>query len=184
VLNAVVRDTELTISPPLAEQSVQKGQSGNAPRQRMMGKQTMNTVNLVVADVVTKLNESRTEEVQCEAVRLIGVIANEQAKIEASNKRIADLRVEGDKLARNVVTVESALGSPLPVNANTETITKVVEKANKDKQYSVEQSATRITSAIVSEQDSITLIEKRIKELREALLKLTVPTVSVEQIVG
>src|SRR6185503_11974194 len=71
VLNAVVRDTELTISPPLAEQSVQKGQSGNAPRQRMMGKQTMNTVNPVVADAVTKLNESRTEEVQREAVRLI-----------------------------------------------------------------------------------------------------------------
>lgn len=144
----------------------------------------MNTPNQVVTDAVAKLNEQRTEQVQTEAVRLIGCISSEQAKIEACQKRIADLRVEGEKLTRNVVTPESVFGAPLPANANTETISKVVEKANKDKQYGVEQTASRLTSSIVAEQDAITLIEKRIAELREALLKLTVPTVSVEQVVG
>ncbi len=144
----------------------------------------MNTPNQVVTDAVAKLNEQRTEQVQTEAVRLITCIANEQDKISAGAKRIGDLRVEADKLVRNVVTETSVLGVPLPENANRETIAKVIEKANKDKQYSVEQSATRLTNAIVAEQDAIVLIEKRIKDLREALLKLTVPTVSVEQVVG
>lgn len=144
----------------------------------------MNTPTPVITDAVAKLNEQRTEEVQREAVRLIQCISNEQAKIVAGNKRIYDLQVEANKLAKDVVNETTILGVPLPENANRETIAKVIEKANKDRQYSIEQNASRLTNAIVSEQDAIALIEKRIAELRTALLKLTVPTVSVEQIVG
>ncbi len=138
----------------------------------------------VVAEAVAKLNEQRTEQVQIEAVRLINCISNEQNKIAECEKRISDLRVEANKLAKTVVDETSVLGSPLPANANRETIAKVIEKANRDKQGGIEIAANRLTNAIVYDQEAIVAIEKRIKELREALLKLTVPTVSVEQIVG
>ncbi len=143
-----------------------------------------NTPNAVVAEAVDKINEQRTEQVQIEAIRLIGCISNEQAKIAGCNERITTLRVEADKLVKNVISETSVLGSPLPDNANRETIAAVVAKANKDRQFTIEQSAGRLTNAIVSEQDTIVLVEKRIAELRTALLKLTVPTVSVEQVVG
>lgn len=143
----------------------------------------MNT-NQVVTDAVVKFNEQRTEQVQAEAVRLINCIANEQSKIAEREKVIASLREEAAKLARNVITETTVLGSPLPENANRETIAKVIEKANKDKQYPIEQAASRLTASIVSEQDAIAMLDKKIADLRGQLLKLTVPTVSVEQIVG
>lgn len=143
----------------------------------------MNT-NQVVADAVAQLNTERTKQVQTEAVRLISCISNEQSKIADANKRIVELREKAVALANDVVDETTVLGSPLPDNANRETIAAVIAKANKDRQYTVEQSATRLTLAITAEQDAIALIEKRITELRAALVKLTVPVVTVEQVVG
>lgn len=140
--------------------------------------------NTVVQEAVDELNAQKREQVLKEAVRLAECIEKERAKVEAGNQRIAALRAEAIKLVKSEVTAESVLGIPLPANANHDTVAAVIEKANKDRQYGIEQQAIRFRDSILAEQDAIVLIEKRIAELREALVKLTVPVVSVTQITG
>lgn len=145
----------------------------------------MNTqTNTVVADAVARLNQQNAEAVQAEAIRLINSIQCKQASKQACNERIVELREELGKVAKNVVDETTVFGGSLPANANKETITKVIEKANKDRQYTVETAANRLTSAITSEQDAIVMLDKAIAELREKLAKLSVPEVSVTQVVG
>ena len=138
----------------------------------------------VVTNAVDELNRQRNEQVLTESVRLVNAIANEQAKVVECEKQIEQARVDLNAIANRVVTAISVMGNPLPANANTETIAAVIAKANKEKQYSIEQQSGALTQRIVSEQDAIVLINKRIAELREALVKLTVPKVTAEQIVG
>lgn len=145
----------------------------------------MNTnANTVVVDAVTAHNEAIVAKTQAEAVRLIGLITAEQTKVEGCNARIAARREALDKIAKEEVTITTVMGGSLPANSNTETITKVVEKANKERQYSVESRSTELVAAINNEQDAIRAIEKRIADLRAELLKLSAPVVTVDQIKG
>ena len=133
---------------------------------------------------MAKLNEQRLEQSVTEAVRLGNCVIAEQAKIAKCQENIVNLQKEANKLALDVIDANRILGNPVPANANQETLAKVIEKANQDRQYSIEQSGKRLTDAIVADQDTIVLVEKRIKELREAILKLSVPTVTVQQVTG
>lgn len=145
----------------------------------------MNTpTNTVVADAVERLNQQNTEAAQQEAVRLITSIQNKQDCKKACEGRIVELRKGLEKVAAAVIDEASVFGGSLPANANRDTIVKVLEKANRDRQYSVETAADRLQKAIVSEQDAIVMLDKAIDELRQKIVKIEVPQVSVTQIVG
>ncbi len=144
----------------------------------------MQTPNQVIVESVAKLNEQRNEAAVNEAVRLGNCVLAEQVKIDTAKSNISRLQVEANKLAKDVIDAERILGNPLPENANKETLAKVIEAANKNRQYTVEQSGIRLRDAIVAEQDTIVLVEKRITELRTAILKINVPVVTVEQVLG
>jgi len=144
----------------------------------------MNTPNQVVAEAVSKLNEQRTEQVVQEAVRLSNQIIEKQQKIEKCRESIKALQVEAGKLAKDVIDANRIFGGALPANANAETLGKVLEAANKARQYNIEQSGKRLTDAITAEQDTIVLLQKGITELQEKILKLEVPVVTVEQVAG
>lgn len=145
----------------------------------------MNTqTNTVVADAVERLNQQNSEAAQQEAVRLMNCINDKQDKKQACEGRISELRQELGKVASTVIDETSVFGGSLPANANRDTILKVLEKANKDRQYSVETASDRLQKAIVSEQDAIVMLDKAVAELREKIVKIEVPTVSVTQIMG
>jgi len=144
----------------------------------------MNNQNTVISEAIAKINTERTEQAVEQAVMLCVQISNENEKIVEATKAITQLREEAKTLANSVVTQESVLGATLPENANKDTIAKVVEKANKDRQGAIELKATRLTNSITAQQDIILAVEKRINNLRGELIKLTVPVVTVEQVVG
>lgn len=144
----------------------------------------MTTLNQVVAEAVSKLNEQRTEAVVQEAVRLSNQIVEKQGKIAKCRETIKALQDEANKLAKDVIDSNRIFGGALPANANAETLGKVLEAANKSRQYNIEQSGKRLTDSITNEQDAIVLLEKGIKELQDKILKLEVPVVTVEQIAG
>jgi hypothetical protein len=144
----------------------------------------MNTTTPVVTAAVDRLNEQRNEQIIQEGLRLTECINKEQAKIKACEDNIARNRVEINAVANRVVTAVSVLGNAIPDNANKDTLSAVIEKANKAKQYGIEQESDRLQKAIVADQDAVILINKRIEELRAALLALKVEVVTVEQIVG
>lgn len=145
----------------------------------------MNTTNnQVVSDAVAALNQQNAEALQNEAVRLINAIGREQDKVKEANDRMAVLRADLIKIASTVISETSVLGGSLPSNANRETIAAVIEKANKQRQYEIETSSGRLTAAITAEQDAVVMLEKRIADLRDQLLKLSVQPVTVAQIVG
>jgi len=144
----------------------------------------MSTSTTVVQDAVESLNKQNAEIAQAEAVRLINSIREKQERIVLCGERVVEFRKELDKVVKNVVDETTVYGGSLPGNANKETVAKVIEKANKDRQAVVENQANRLTASITSEQDQVAMLEKAIAELREKLGKVSVPTVTVQQITG
>lgn len=140
--------------------------------------------NTVAAAAVEAYNKNLTEQTQQAAVRLIGRITEEQAKIAGCHERIKARQDELAKIASDVIDEARVFGGSVPTNANRETIVKVIEKANKDRQYGIESSSQRLTGEIVAEQDAIAVIQGRITKLQEELTRLSTPTVTVAQVVG
>jgi dihydroxyacid dehydratase/phosphogluconate dehydratase len=144
----------------------------------------LNTASDVIVDAVAAHNQRKVEEARNEGVRLIECINQEKAKIAGCNERIKALREEGDKFSKDVISVESVFGGSLPENANSETILKVVEAANKARQFEVEQKTKRYTDSITQEQDAIKAIQLRTDKYAEQLKALKPAVVTVDQIVG
>ncbi len=138
----------------------------------------------VVQDAVEALNKQNQEVATAEAVRYANSIRDKRSQIDNCNKRIADLQVDINKVAKDVITENTIFGGTIPANANRETLAKVVEEGNKRRQGVVESTANKLRDAIVSEQDQIVMLEKAIKDLQEKLLAIKVPTVTVQQIAG
>lgn len=140
--------------------------------------------NTVVSNAVDAFNKEKAEQTQQQAVGLVNQIAERQERIKGCEQRIAEHRDALKKVAEDVVTEESVFGGSLPANANKTTITEVIAKANKNKQFTIEQASARLTAAIVAEQDAITGIQKQIVELQTKLLTLQAPEVTATQIAG
>jgi uncharacterized coiled-coil DUF342 family protein len=138
----------------------------------------------VINEAVQAHNADLLEATKSRAIGLITEINEHKRHIQGCEERIQQSREALDTLAKNVVDENSVFGGSLPANANKETITKVIEAANKTRQFEVEQKAQRLTAAINNEQDAIRSIEKSIVDLRKQLAELEPPTVTVTEIVG
>jgi len=138
----------------------------------------------VVQDAVESLNKQNQEVATAEAVRYVNSIKEKRGLIDNCNQRIAELQVDINKLAKDVITETTIFGGTIPANANRETLAKVIEEGNKRRQGVVESTANKLRDAIVSEQDQIVMLEKAIADLQVKLLAVKVPTVTVQQITG
>ena len=138
----------------------------------------------VATQAIGAHNAKIIELTQASALNLIAEIQCENAKIEGCESRIVSLRVELAKVANNVCTEETVYGGSLPENANKATITSVIAKANRDKQFNVERASGALVVSINYEQNAIIAISKRVVELRKKLTELTAPVVTVAQIMG
>lgn len=146
----------------------------------------MNTT--VIANAVSVLNAANQTKVQSQAINLIESIRNRQAAIAQQNRTIADAQVELAKIAGDIITDVSILGTALPdaasQNENQKTIAKVVDTLNKARQGDVLSRSSRLASLVTASQDNIVALNKEIAKLQADLATLQVETVTEAQITG
>jgi hypothetical protein len=140
--------------------------------------------NQVVLEAVAAHNAELAQETQGRAIILISAISDNNSRISGCNDRIGQSRVALDAISKNVIDESTVFGGSLPANANQATIVSVIASANKARQFEIEQKSARLVAAVTAEQDAIRSIERVNAQLREELVKLESPAVTVSEIVG
>lgn len=140
--------------------------------------------NTVITEAVAAKNAALAEQTTNAALDLIDQIqSTTRAKTECQ-ERVTRLRNELGLVVKDEVTEASILGGSLPQNSNRETIAKIVEAANKARQFTVESKSKRIVDGITAEQDAIKSLDDKLAELRKKLTDLQFPEVTQSQITG
>lgn len=140
--------------------------------------------NQVVVEAIAAHNAEMADHAKTAALELIDQIKSKQSNINDANGRIVSHQKALGDLAKDEITEASVFGGSLPRNSNHETIAKVVEQANKNRQFGVEQKSKRLVDSITAEQDAIKALNEQIAELRKKLSEIKVPEVTTSQIIG
>lgn len=144
------------------------------------------SMNQVITNAISKLNEQRQANAVSEAMVLLGRIENERHAVESLQGEVEAYRAEVDKLRRDVISQKSVLGADLPANGNPNeaTIAKAISSLNQARQSGVESQALSLANAITLKQGQIANHEKAIKELTDRLLALNPEVVSETVVTG
>ncbi len=145
----------------------------------------MNTTP-VVTSAIDALNAAKQKDAELEAGLLIGYILAEQATIARYESEIKLHREELDKVAHDIINVDTVTGHPAPATPNVSEITigKTIAKLNEDKQKGVEVIATRLSAAVSDKQASIKACQTRIAELQKKLSEIQPAVVTPTTIMG
>lgn len=151
-------------------------------------KKHMNTNTSAASLGIAAVNKQNLEIAEGRAMIVIDKIVRLNAVVKQSKDNIVQLQSQLNELQVPCASEATVLGASLPApdkqNHNQKTIAAVIDKLAKSKVGCVEGVATRLTSAIASEQANIEATQKEQAKLREELAGIEVEVLSEAQVAG